>query len=223
VTIVIVAAVLVVARGDSARIEGAGRTDDGAGRPAGPSETATTSPPPTSAPEVTSTTAPTPAPTARPEILAPTNVVASGERGAVSLRCGGTATYGPWNLFDRDPNTGWGASAEDGTGHRVTVTFPGAVVLTSVGITPGFTKVGERWDQGCRAVSAFEFNRFIPRVEWAFDDGTSVVQTFDRRPVLQRLPVDVSTRSLTMTILATEYTGWDNDTVISSMEVRGVP
>ena len=165
-----------------------------------------------------------PAPTTQPavvEILTPVRVTPTNTRDAVELRCGGTADYGAWNLFDSDPNTGWGASAADGAGESVTVDFGRSVHLARVGITPGFTKFGPRADQGCASVNAFPFNRFVAEVRWSFDGGPPITQTFQPRGSMQTVPVDVTTGTLTMTILRTQYQGVDTDTVISSMEVRG--
>jgi len=166
-----------------------------------------------------------PPPTTRPapvEILNPVRVTPTNTRDSVELRCGGTADYGAWNLFDGNPNTGWGASASDGTGQSVRMDFGGPVRLAQVGITPGFTKVGLRFDQGCASVNAFPFNHFIAEVQWTFDDGSSVNQTFEQRGTLQFTRVDTTTRSVTMTIVRTELPpGADPDTVISTMEIRG--
>ena len=155
--------------------------------------------------------------------LSPSYVSASNERRPANLRCTGEhVTYDAWKLSDGDPSTGWGASATDGTGESVRVEFSGSVRLTRVGLTPGYTKVGPRQDQGCASVSAFGFNRFVAAVRYDFDDGSSVTQNFDDQPTMQTLDVDTVTSAVTITILGTvRPPGADDDTVISEALFEG--
>lgn len=176
-------------------------------------------------PEEIQTTSPT---GARPEIVAtpgplrPTEVLASGGLPAATLRCTGeTIDYGPERLIDGDLQTGWGV-AGDGTGRSVTMRFSGPVELTQVGMTPGYAKVGPRADFDCQDVGAFDLNRVVVRASYRFDDGSEVVQTFEQRPELQFVAVDVVTTSVTITLIETLLpSGADDDTVISEVAFEG--
>ena len=158
------------------------------------------------------------------EPLTPVSAVGSAERDGVSLRCTGTfIPYTAEQLIDGDPSTGWGAGADDGTGEHVTLTFEGPVRLTSVGLTPGYAKIGPRQDTNCRPVDAFPLNRWVPEVSYTFDDGTSVTQSFEERPQLQTMPVDVITTTVVIRILETVLPpDADDDTILSEAAFAGI-
>ena len=156
--------------------------------------------------------------------LQPVSVVGSNERAGVNLRCPphNFITYSATNLIDGNLDTGWGASSTDGTGQSVTVRFAGPRHLTSVALTPGYVKFGPRADQNCAAVSAFPFNRFVTQVEYRFDDGSTLPQSFENTPGMQEMAVDVVTTSVTIRILGTQRpTNADDDTIISEAEFTG--
>lgn len=166
---------------------------------------------------------PTPDPPTSVEVLQPDRTTATNTRAGVQRGCGGFLDFRAGYLFDGDANTGWGASDGDGSGESVTMSFDRPVRLVQVGITPGFTRVSPRSDQGCvTPVSAFDYNRFVAEVRWTFGDGSWVDQTFQRNGQLQRTRVDVTTGRVTMTIVRTDRSPIaDDDTIISSMELRG--
>lgn len=155
--------------------------------------------------------------------LQPTLAVASSEREAVNLFCTGEpVAYTAPQLIDGSLRTGWGASRGDGTGASIRIEFAGERHLTSVGLTPGYLRVGPRRDLGCdEDVNAFTFNRFVPSVEYRFDDGTTEEQSFSQTAELQTMPVDVVTSSVTITILETVKWGADDDTILSEAEFTG--
>lgn len=156
--------------------------------------------------------------------IQPQSIVASNEREGVNLRCPphNFITYSATNLIDGNMDTGWGASSSDGTGQSATVRFAGPRHLTSVALTPGYVKFGPRFDQGCTAVSAFPFNRFVTQVEYQFDDGSTTVQSFENTPGLQEMAVDEVTTSVVIRILGTQRpTNADDDTIISEAEFEG--
>lgn len=155
--------------------------------------------------------------------LRPVLATATAERDSVFLRCTGAfVPYGAENLIDGDVDTGWGASAGDGSGQSVTVTFDEPVHLTRVGLTPGFTKTGPRKDRGCAETFAFPLNRFVRAVRYSFDDGQTVRHDFEQRPGLQFLSVDTTTREVRITILETyRPPGADNDTILSEAQFEG--
>lgn len=164
-----------------------------------------------------STTAPAPTP------LRGTSAVASNERAPVNgLRCTGQyLAYTAEQLVDGDPQTGWGASSTDGSGQYITITFSGPRHLTSVGLTPGYLRRAPHSRAGCAEVVAFDYNRFVTAVEYQFDDGSTVDQTFARTPTMQTMPVDVSTQSVRITILGTQHQGQDDDTILSEAQFEG--
>lgn len=154
--------------------------------------------------------------------LEPTSATASNERESVNLRCTGEpVAYTASQLVDGNLQTGWGASSGDGSGASVRIEFAGPRHLTTVGLTPGYLRVGPRQDQGCTDVNAFRFNRFVPRVEYRFDDGSTVVQSFTQTAELQTMPVDVVTAAVTITLLETVQWGADSDTILSEAEFTG--
>lgn len=157
------------------------------------------------------------------EALRPVAATATNQRSSVDLRCTGErVNYAPENLIDGNHDTGWGASSADGTGQSVTLTFAAPVRLTRIGLTPGYTRVGPRQDQGCAEVLAFPFNRVVTSVSYAFDDGSAITQTFERLAELQYQDVDVTTTTVRITVLGTDRgSGADDDTVISEAVFEG--
>jgi hypothetical protein len=192
----------------------------------------------TPAPETTAQAPPTTTPQSdQPEVAAPPVTVTTPPGAAGELRpvgatataalepqrlCDGEeATYVPANLVDGDLDTGWAVSG-DGSGQSVTVDFGHSVRLTSVGMTPGYTKLGPRGDP-CRLVSSFEVNRIVSQVRYEFDDGSTMEQQLAPVAQIQHQPVDVTTRRVTIHILATDLPpGADDDTVISEARFEGV-
>ncbi|MCU1370906.1 MAG: hypothetical protein JWO77_2100 [Ilumatobacteraceae bacterium] len=157
-----------------------------------------------------------------PYELIPAFARATNERESVTLCNGQFAGYEPERIMDHNLDSGWGASAHDGTGESVTLDFGQSVHLTSVGLTPGFFKVGPRRDTDCQDVSAFPRNRFVTSVEYSFDDGTSVIQDFAQEETVQYRDLDVDTTSVTITILGTvRPDGADDDTVLSEASFEG--
>lgn len=174
-------------------------------------------------PSGSDTTTPSTGPTVRP--IRPVSAVATDERKSVNLRCTGErVSYDAIQLIDGDMNTGWGAGEINGTRQSVTVRFAERVRLSRVGLTPGFAKFGPRQDRGCASVEAFPLNRWVTSVRYTFDDGTSVLQDFQRRKDLQYVQVDVVTQSVEITILSTDRPpGADDDTVLSEAAFEGSP
>jgi serine/threonine protein kinase len=148
---------------------------------------------------------------------------ASAQRASVRLKCtGALSTYGPNNLFDNDPDTGWGVSKTDGSGESVTAVFAQPVRLRRISMTPGFLRYGPRSDQGCDNVNAFGFNRFVTAVRYETDNG-SFEQRFTQDATDQGIDVDVTTAKVTMVILGTSRVGTDDDTIISDLSFFAQP
>lgn len=153
----------------------------------------------------------------------PTAVWASNERRSSRLRCGGSIGYGVNQLVDGDLGRGWGASSADGTGEHATLEFGRQVRVRRISITPGYLRVGPRWNANCASISAFPHNRHVTRVRFEFDQGEPVVVDLPARPELVPVDVDATTSWVRVTILGTvRPPGADNDTVVSEMVVEGV-
>ncbi len=173
----------------------------------------------TTRPATTTTEASTPAGPISPESVSVTQARESIPR----LKCTDEyMSYGGEQLIDGDNQLGWGASAKDGAGERATINFGAPVNLTSVGLIPGYARMAPHSKAGCKSVPAFPLNRQIQKVRWTFDDGTSVEQSFELQPEMQRYPVEVTTSSVTLEILSTiQPPGADADTIISEAAFEG--
>jgi len=107
---------------------------------------------------------------------------------------GNLVAYEASQMGDGNPATTW-RTAGDATGQSITITLAAAGVVNRVGLVNGYAKkvAGVDW---------YPNNRRILSATWAFDDGTSVEQTFAERPRMQLLkvpPVETSTVTLTIT------------------------
>lgn len=231
--LVVLVPVLVVAAGAIGFVAG-GSDDDGTESFSSIDTTVSTTagepstlPAPRATAPVTEATPPTPNSVALAPVseLSPVSAVASDERVPADQRCTGeTVFYSAPQLIDGDLQTGWGAGQNDGTGQSIRLTFSGPVQLTRIGLTPGYAKIGPRADRGCVDTPAFGVNRFVPLVEYRFDDGSTVTQRFDRRPDIQTIEVDVVTSSVVITVLETILPpGADDDTVLSEAYFEGRP
>lgn len=159
-----------------------------------------------------------------PGPIQPVAATATAVRAGATLCTGEAVDYDPARLIDGDPDTGWGAGADDGTGQSITVDLGGSFRLTEIGLSPGYLKVGPRRDTGCESVEAFPRNRYVPRVEYRFDDGTTAVHGFDQVATVQTLAVDVVTTAVTITILETVLPpSADDDTILSEATFAGIP
>ena len=181
------------------------------GVPQGGSLPAPTQPPqpqPSAPPAATAAPAPTAAPTAPSTAPAPT---AAAPAGAVTPRetsatCQAPDSeeadqtpivFAPGNVLDNNPATAWRCDAP-ATGERLTFTFDGATHLTSVGLIGGYVKVDP-----LTGVDRFPQNYRVRQVRWTFSDGTSVTQDLADSREMQTIPVDVTTTTATLEILAT--------------------
>ncbi len=232
VLVVIVAGAVVVVNGSDSDSGGVPAGADAAapdprtgpattGSPSGgstPATTDTVAPTSTAAPTATSA-APAPGP------VSPVSASASSEQSGVNSICTDEFfTFPARNAIDGDEQTGWGTAPDDGTGERLTVDFGRTVHLTSVGATPGYTKIGPNADIGCQSETRFYDNRVVTSARWTFDSGESVVQDFSFTPTVQPLTVDVDTRRVTFEILGTVPGGGpdtDSDTIISEVRFEG--
>lgn len=107
---------------------------------------------------------------------------------------GNLVAYEASQMGDGNPATTW-RTPGDASGQSVTITLAQAGVINRVGLVNGYAKkvAGVDW---------YPNNRRILGVTWAFDDGSSVDQTFAERPAMQMLkvpPVETGTVTLTIT------------------------
>jgi uncharacterized protein YceK len=136
---------------------------------------------------------------------------------------GRTATYPPEAMTDSAASTAWRMDG-DGTGQKITLSFPRAVTVSGLALDPGFDKVGkheDRWPE----------NRRISSATFTADDGSAFTIGFVTDPDLpasQRLqtfmlPTPVTTRTISVQIDATDPAarGIFDTTAISRLAVLG--
>ena len=136
---------------------------------------------------------------------------------------GRTATYPPEAMNDTDPSTAWRMDG-DGTGAKITLSFPRVVTVTGLALDPGFDKVGKHQDR-------WPENRRISSATFTADDGSAFTIGFVTDPHLpasQRLqtfmlPTPVTTRTISVQIDATvpAARGIFDTTAISRLAVLG--
>lgn len=116
---------------------------------------------------------------------------------------GARTSYDAANMLDGDAATAWEMPG-DGTGTELTFTLAGRTHLTSVGLVNGYAKTGT--EHG-RRLDWYAGNRRVLRVEWLFDDGTSVEQRLRRTRALQRLDVDTTTATVRLRLVEVSRPG----------------
>ena len=95
-------------------------------------------------------------------------------------------SYPASNMLDDNPESAYRV-AGDATGSVITFRLPERSTITEVGLVNGYAKTDTR---GGRTIDWYDRNRRILRVEWIFDDGTSVVQDLEATRELQLIEVD---------------------------------
>lgn len=158
----------------------------------------TTSPPPT--PTVAPTVAPPPSAVPSPAQVGPPTVAASVERpgGEDSCTPPNVTSYAAGLAYDSSTDTAWMAPG-DGVGQRLVFTFPEPVTVSEVGLFPGYGKFDP-----CTGDDRFFQLRRIGSVQWMFEDGSVVDQTFTSEKSVQSIPIAPrATRSVTISIVTT--------------------
>jgi hypothetical protein len=110
---------------------------------------------------------------------------------------GNPVRYSASNVVDGNPQTAWRAPG-DGRGVTLYLDMRGSVHLTEVGLLPGYAKVDPT-----NGINRFYENRRVVKVRWHFSDGTTIDQAFTDKARIQRIPVDVTTTSVKIEIIAT--------------------
>ncbi|MET1058320.1 MAG: hypothetical protein ABWX84_01900 [Nocardioides sp.] len=137
---------------------------------------------------------------------------------------GNPVTYPPANMLDEDLATAYRIPG-DASGETVVFTLPEEAEISEVGLVNGYAK---KDGGGARTVDWYPLNRRILKVEWVFDDGTTVPQDLRSEPVLQTIAVDkVRTSTISLRILEVSPPGAGamrkNVTAISDVLLRGAP
>ncbi|MBD8869186.1 NADase-type glycan-binding domain-containing protein [Nocardioides donggukensis] len=129
--------------------------------------------------------------------------------------------YALANMVDGDPATAF-RTAGDASGKPLTFTLPEPAVIREVGLINGYAKSDSA--RG-RTVDWYPLNRRITRVQWIFDDGSTVTQDLRMGTDLQTVAVEgVRTRSVGLRILTVSPPGTGplrkNVTAISEVLLR---
>lgn len=182
---------------------------------------------PTSATSSTPSSSATPSTTASPhgaagEVAGFAQASAPAHAPAAVDFAGNPVTYVAANLVDGDPQTCW-REPGDGTGTVLTLRLARPTQVTKVGLVNGYAKTAYA---GGRAYDWYAGNRRVISVEWLFDDGSSVSQTFGQSRTMQELaitPVTTSTVRIQITAVSPPGTGRAarDDTAISEVSVVG--
>ncbi|KQY63948.1 hypothetical protein ASD30_02920 [Nocardioides sp. Root140] len=130
---------------------------------------------------------------------------------------GKRVAYPLTNMFDGSPTTAY-RIAGDASGRTVTFSLPEEATIKEVGMINGYAKLdpGANW---------YDRNRKITKVEWLFDDGTTVEQTLRDTTDMQVMRIDDAvTGTIRMRIVSVSgHKGpplWDV-TAISEVVLRG--
>lgn len=128
-------------------------------------------------------------------------------------------SYPASNMLDDDPESAYRLPG-DAAGAVITFELTGVKTISQVGLINGYTKVDT---SGGSTVDWYPANRRILRVEWAFDDGTTVEQPLD--PEVRELQLievdDIETSTVQLTILEVTAPGARDVTAISDVLLLG--
>ena len=173
-----------------------------------------TPPPDDSTPAATATSTTVPG-AAGP--LEPSAVEASATAPPGTDARGAVVSYAATNLIDGDPTTAWRVPGS-GQGVVLTLRFAKPVVVTRIGLIPGYAKVDP-----ADGTNRFFQNRRVHRVRYGAV-GVSREASFVDQPDLQT--VDVQSKpstEVTVEILESTAPGDRDFTAISEIEVSGLP
>ena len=164
-------------------------------------------------------TATTTAPTApaTPSRLTPASVQATATAPNGTDARGMVVSYAATNLVDGDPSTAWRVPGA-GQGVVLTLRFAEPVIVTRIGLIPGYAKVDPT-----DGTNRFFQNRRVHRVRYGAV-GVSREASFLDQPELQSVEV-VSKPSTEVTVEILESTAPGNRdfTAVSEIEVLGTP
>ena len=136
---------------------------------------------------------------------------------------GNKTTYDASNMLDGDSTTAWEMPG-DGTGKELTFRLAKRTKLSQVGLINGYAKTS---GQGAHKVDWYAGNRRILRVEWLFDDGTSVTQDLRQTTDVQTTAVHVTTKTVRLRLVEVTAPGTGPSardmTPVSEIALAGTP
>ncbi|CAI9419710.1 zinc ribbon domain-containing protein [Nocardioides sp. T2.26MG-1] len=112
--------------------------------------------------------------------------------------------YEAANMLDGIPETTWRMPG-DGTGKEIVLTLAGDTRLRSVGLINGYAKTAR--DGRGRELDWYHGNRRTDRVEWVFDDGSTVTQDLEDTTGVQSVDVDITTTTVTLRLVSVSAPG----------------
>jgi hypothetical protein len=124
--------------------------------------------------------------------------------------------YKPSNVFDEDMTTAWRCDG-DGSGQKLTVNLAETTKIGQLGLIPGYAKTDPR-----SGVDRYAENNRISKVRWEFDDGTSIVQTFDPSPEnrsMQSIRIPVVKASRVIVEILDSLNGPRNTVAVSELRL----
>ena len=135
---------------------------------------------------------------------------------------GRPVTYVAANMVDGRNDTCW-RTAGDASGLVLTFRLDQPTRLSRVGLVNGYSKIA--YDGG-KPFDWYKGNRRVLSVEWLFDDGSSVTQSFGDDRGLQQIPIKaVTTSTVRLRISSVSPPGKGraarNDTAISEVLLLG--
>ncbi len=118
---------------------------------------------------------------------------------------GNMVRYEARNMLDGVPETCW-RMAGDAAGEEIVFRLDEPTALTSVGLINGYAKSAT--DGRGRALDWYHGNRRVLRVQWVFDDGTTVDQTLGDTSTMQRLRIrSVTTETVRLRLVTVSPPG----------------
>jgi serine/threonine protein kinase len=145
----------------------------------------------------------------------PDSIEASGTAPPGIDSSGASITYEADNVLDGVDSTAW-RTAGSGKGTRLVLSFGSPVLVTRIGLIPGYAKI----DPNDFTDRFFE-NRRVLAVDYIFSDGTVKAQNFTEIPQMQTTSVNEVTEEIEILIAATSPHGGRNFTAISEVQVEG--
>ncbi len=128
--------------------------------------------------------------------------------------------YAAENMLDGRLGTTW-RMAGDGSGATITITLPQQTALDQVGLVNGYAKTA---GSGKGRRDWYHGNRRVQRVEWTFDDGTTVRQRLGDSREMQTVDVDTTTTTIKLRLVAVSAPGTGparrDFTAISELSLR---
>jgi hypothetical protein len=128
---------------------------------------------------------------------------------------GQLVSYEAENLTDGQDETAWRVPGS-GVGVTLRAEWDAPVLLTSIGLLPGYAKVDP-----VSGAKRFWQNRRVLAVRYRFDDGSAVDASFSQSPTLQPTAVQVTTRTVTVEITRTSPAPERDFTAISELSFEG--